>query len=388
MRKIATLFIFIGIAFMLVSCNAARGGNQGLDNGTHNGGDNNNPVPLAFTRGAWVATVYGIDFPQTPTTNSNLLKQQIDGIVQNAAEKGIDALFFQARPCADAFYKSAHFPWSKYLTGTQGVAPSNNFDPLSYIIEECHANGIQLHAWINPYRITALATDTLVSNHVANIVPWITMRVGGKLYFNPGEPVARGLIVEGVREIIQNYDVDGIHFDDYFYPEGITDEDAFTFAGRWSGPDNLADWRRWNVNQLIRQTRQVIRETASHVAFGISPAGIWANKTSNPLGSDTKGYESYYAIYADSRGWVKNAWIDYIVPQIYWYVGQQGSDFTTVLNWWCEVCKGTDVALYVGLAAYRVNDGTFARGGDEITAQLALADELADGVVAFSLKDL
>ena len=286
----------------------------------------------AFLRGAWVATVWGIDFPSATTTNSGTLKNEINALVDKASECGLNALFFQVRPSADAFYSSLYFPWSKYLTGKQGVAPSNGFDPFKYIIEKCHEAGIHLHAWINPFRITAAAGETVITTHPATVAPWLTMGVGGKLYFNPGEELARELIIEGVREIVENYDVDGIHFDDYFYPEEITTEDSFTFEGRWNGIDNLADWRRNNIDELIYKTHAAVKEIDPDVLFGVSPSGIWANKTHNPLGSATLGFESYYEIYADSRGWVRNGWVDYIVPQIYWKIGQKNSDFLTVLD--------------------------------------------------------
>ena len=384
MKKFVSLFFFLCLALTLTSCFS---GNT-ITKQQNNDDDKvlTSHVNPTFSRGAWVATVWGIDFPSNPTTDDTTLKTELDTLVTKAVGMGLDALFFQVRPTADALYNSVHFPWSRHLTGKQGLVPKNNFDPLEHIIDKCHTNGIQLHAWINPYRITVLTTDVLTAEHPATLIPWITMNVGGKKFFNPGEFVARELIVEGVREIVENYNVDGIHFDDYFYPEGITDQDAFTFAGKWTGPDKLDDWRRWNVDQLVRQTKQVIHETAPNVVFGISPSGIWANKSNNPQGSDTRGFESYNAIYADSRGWVKNGWVDYIVPQIYWKIGQPGSDFATVLNWWHDVCAGTDVALYAGLAGHKVTDGTFTPA--EILDQINLASQLADGVVVFSLKDL
>ena len=335
-----------------------------------------------FVCAAWIATAWGIDFPNAPTTNSAALKSDLDAIVQSAAAMNLNTLFFQVRPCADAFYRSNLFPWSHFLTNQQGTAPANNFDPLEYIVGRCHDAGIALHAWINPYRVTTLAADTPIPSHPAAVRPDLTFSVGGKLYFNPGEPAARELIIDGVREIVENYAVDGIHFDDYFYPEGIGAQDAATFAARLDENLSLADWRRENVNRLVRDTYAAVKQIDPAVEFGISPSGIWANLSgANPLGSETAGFESLNAIYADSRAWVKNGWVDYIAPQIYWKVGQAGSDFRVLVDWWEKVCSGTGVALYVGLAGYR----NFPRA--EYENQIALAEAKADGFIVFSFWD-
>ena len=330
---------------------------------------------------AWVTTIWNIDYPSKTTTNSKQLKDEINQLISNAVAANLNALFFQVRPCADAFYQSNIFPWSKWLTGTQGLSPGGGFDPLEYIIEQCHKYDIQLHTWINPYRITALTSDILIPTHPAILYPELTIEVEGKLYFNPGEPLARKLIIDGVSEIVQNYDIDGIHYDDYFYPEGIVNEDLQTWIDHGENFNNIADWRRNNVDELIRLTYQAVKEINPNVAFGVSPSGIWANKTSNTLGSDTHGFQSYYAIYSDSRGWVKNGYVDYIAPQIYWRIGQQGSDFLTVINWWHNVCKDTPVELYIGLASYK----NFEE--EEYAAQIELAETLGNGYIFFSFTD-
>lgn len=345
--------------------------------------DEHKPI---FLRGAWVPTVYNITYPAYATANSILLKQGIDSIVAYAAAAGLNALFFQVRPCADAFYPSDIFPWSKYLTGEQGRAPDNNFDPLAYIIEKCHSAGIALHAWINPYRITALAADTIIPSHPASVMPQITFNVGGKLYFNPASSTARDLIIEGVREIVETYDVDGIQFDDYFYPENIADEDLLAFESSSNGINNLADWRRNNVDELIRETYLMLKSVKPDVVFGVSPSGIWANKSRNAAGSNTLGFESYYDIYADTRMWVNDSYVDYIAPQIYWYIGQTGSDYLTVLNWWRDVCDGTGVLLYAGLAGYK-QDEAWA-DFYELANQADLAVDLSGGFIIYNFNDL
>lgn len=337
--------------------------------------------------GAWIATVWNLDFPSKATQNDTKLKQEIDAIISKAHSSGVNSLFFQVRPCADSFYKSNVFPWSRFLSGTQGLAPNNNFDPLLYITEQCHNVGIELHAWINPLRVT-VSSDILIPSHPANLNPELAFNVNNKIYFNPGEPKARELIVDGVREILQNYDVDGIHFDDYFYPEDIQNEDLQTWHNYGSNFGSIADFRRNSIDELIRETFIAVKELKPNAVFGVSPSGIWANKSINPLGSDTRGFQSYYEIYADSRGWVKKGYVDYIAPQIYWYIGQSGSDFKTVLSWWQNVCKDTNVKLFTGIAGYKAGTGGVWNTNDEFKKQILLSLENGDGFIIFAFRDI
>jgi len=231
---------------------------------------------------------------------------------------------------------------------------------LDFWISEAHKRGIELHAWINPYRITKKTSSeptptvkSLAANHPARLHPdWVVLHTDKNLYFNPGIPEVRKLIVDGILEIVRNYDVDGIHFDDYFYPDRTFD-DSKTYAKYGREYKNIQEWRRANVNLLVSEVSKAIKKEKKNVRFGISPFGIWANKSSNSLGSDTKGLESYYDHYADSRKWVKEGMIDYIVPQIYWNIGYSIADYSKILSWWMDVAKGTNVDLYVGHAAYK-----------------------------------
>jgi len=353
-------------------------------------GDGNNsskPAISAQMKGAWITTVWNTDYPAKPTTDKVQLEKEINSIVSKAAELSLNALFFQVRPSADALYKSEIFPWSKFLTGKQGLAPNGNFDPLAYMIEKCHGANIRLHAWINPFRITTSKSDVLSTIHPASLFPELTIKVGDTLFFNPGLPAARALIIDGVREIAQNYDVDGINFDDYFYPEALTTEDLPAFA-LYGNDLSIQDWRRNNVDKLIYQTHLAVKEIKPDIVFGVSPSGIWANKPGNPLGSDTWGFESYNAIYADSRGWVKNQYVDYIAPQIYWYIGQKGSDFATVLDWWNDVCKDTGVTLYAGLAGYKIGTGGPWNDISEFENQQSLSTETAGGFIIFTFNSI
>lgn len=332
-------------------------------------------------RGLWVATVVNTDYPSKPTTDVEVLKSEAVKILDTAQKAGLNAVFLQVRPTADAFYSSDIFPWSKYLTGTQGKAPAGGFDPLQFWIEEAHKRGLELHAWINPYRITKKSgsekpsLSTLPANHPARLHPdWVIKYSDGNLYFDPGIPEVRQLITNGVLEIVNRYDVDGIHFDDYFYP-GRDFADSATYKKYGQGYASIGDWRRANVTALVTDVANGIKAVGRGVRFGISPFGIWSNSKSNPLGSDTNGAESYYDHYADTRSWVSSGIIDYIAPQLYWNIGYSIADYSKLLTWWKNVVSGTSVDLYIGQAAYRENNQSQSSawyGVSEIEKQLQL----------------
>ncbi|MBQ3573961.1 MAG: family 10 glycosylhydrolase, partial [Clostridia bacterium] len=314
----------------------------------------------AELRGVWVSTVANIDYPSSATTDSSVLKNELIKILDNCKDMGFNAVFFQVRPSADALYKSEIFPWSRYLTGKQGLAPSDNFDPLAFAVEEAHARGLQLHAWINPYRITNSSSenDRLAATNPAVLNPNLVLTdSNGKMYFNPGDSASIELIVNGAVEIVENYDVDGLHMDDYFYPDASFNDDA-TYSYSKDEYPNRDDWRRANVDKLVRTLDERLHAVDPKIIFGISPRGIWANKSEMAEGSDTAGGGSYSKIYADSRSWVKNGWVDYIMPQIYWNIGYEIADYTTLCNWWSDVVSGTDVKLYIGEGAYRTTSST------------------------------
>lgn len=309
-------------------------------------------------RGVWVASVYGLHYPSKVTTDDASLKKDAIAILDNAKDMGFNAIVFQVRPSNDALYPSKLYPWSKYLTGKEGQAPENGFDPLQFFIEEAHKRGLQLHAWINPYRITAKPEDNVgltAQNPAMQHPEWTVTHSDGKMYWNPGEPGVRDYILQGVKEIVDNYDVDGVQIDDYFYP-GSTFADSAAFAKYGSGFSSIEDWRRDNIDQLVKAIHDIVHTKGSDLVFGVSPMGIWANKGTNSKGSDTGGSESYTKNYADSRGWVKKGYLDYIIPQIYWNIGFKIADYETLVNWWSDVVEGTDVDLYIGQAAYRTGN--------------------------------
>jgi len=326
--------------------------------GSDQTGSHDNEQTVDEFRGVWVSTVINLDYPSKPGLPVSELKAEALSILDNCAAMGFNAVILQVRPAGDAFYKSDLFPWSQYLTGTQGKAPGDDFDPLEFWVEEAHARGLELHAWINPYRVARLTHDltSLSESNFARRNPdWVVKHKDGHMYYNPGIPAVRQLIIDGVAEIVENYDVDGIHFDDYFYPDkDFEDSDTYKKFGGDYG--SIQDWRRANIDKLIEETYNTVKAIDPDVRFGVSPFGIWANKSSNPLGSATNGNQSYYSHFADSRKWVLNGWLDYICPQLYWNIGYNIADYEVLLNWWANVVRGTDVDLYVGHASYRCSD--------------------------------
>lgn len=306
-----------------------------------------------FLRGVWVSSVSNLDYPSSPGLSAAELAAEADAVIDNCERLGLNAVFLQVRPCADALYRSKLFPSSRYLTGESSY-DELPFDPLEYFVGRCHEKGIELHAWLNPYRVTALASeaDSFCPACPAALHPEYLLKTDdGRLFFNPALPEVRALIIDGVREIIENYDVDGIHFDDYFYPDGgYDDSEAYAAYG---GGQALDDWRRANVNELVRGVSELIRESSPDIRFGISPRGIWANGNENARGSATRGNGSYGSIYCDSLRFIEEGWVDYICPQIYWNMGNSAADYLILLPWWAEAVKGTGVKLYVGMADYR-----------------------------------
>lgn len=332
-------------------------------------------------RGMWIASVYNIDFPSKQNLSTAQMKQELDTILDDAQAMHLNAIFFQVRPTADALYRSSLFPWSAYLTGQQGKAPAQNFDPLAYLIAEGKKRGIGIHAWINPYKITRgtaakpnLDIKALSQGNPARSYPdLVVAHSSGELYLNPGEPMSRYLVLQGVKELLDHYDIAGIHYDDYFYPSGSF-ADADTYKKYGAGYGSIEDWRRHNVDLLVQETHQLVQQKQG-VVFGVSPAGVWANASTNGAGSNTSaGVQTYYDHYADTRKWVQQGWLDYIAPQIYWQIGHKQCDYATLVDWWSNVTRGTGVKLYIGHAAYKTGDsaqGTQWLDGNELARQIA-----------------
>lgn len=292
-------------------------------------------APKREFRGAWLHTVSGGYKGMGTVEMQKLLIEQLNSL----QEAGINAIIFQVRPEADALYVSNLEPWSRYLTGTQGKAPSPMWDPMAFMIEQCHKRGMEFHAWINPYRVKTNTKSELASNHIYRQHPEWFVEYGTQLYFDPGLPESRNFIYKVVKDIIGRYDVDAIHMDDYFYPYPIAGKDFpdnLSFARYGMGFSNKKDWRRDNVNVLVKKIHEIIREDKPWIKFGVSPFGIYRNKKNDPNGSETNGLQNYDDLYADILLWVDKGWIDYNVPQVYWEIGHPAADYETLIKWWAK----------------------------------------------------
>lgn len=331
-------------------------------------------------RGAWISTVHNIDWPKT---KNNAEKQKLEyiNLIDILKSAGINTVIGQVRPKSDAFYKSNINPWSDFLTGTQGKDPG--YDPLKFMIDEAHKRGMEFHAWFNPYRITTSGTDlnALISNHPARKNPSWVVTDGNALYYDPGNPAVRQYLVDTVNEVVRNYDIDGVHFDDYFYKGSFNDDATYKLYGNGMKKD---DWRRNNVNLLIKDVHQNIKSIKPNIEFGISPFGIWKNKKNDSNGSNTNGKESYSSDYADSLTWIKNNWIDYIAPQLYWNIGHTAADYATLADWWSKQVEGSKVKLYIGQGIYKPEVAS------EITTQINLNRQYKNisGSMFFSARDI
>lgn len=293
------------------------------------------PYPKREFRGAWIQAVNG-QFRGIPTEK---LKQTLIDQLNSLQGAGINAIIFQVRPEADALYASQLEPWSRFLTGVQGQAPSPYWDPMQFMIDECHKRGMEFHAWINPYRVKTSLKSELAANHLYNIHPEWFVAYNNQLYFDPALPESRRHICMVVADIVSRYDVDAIHMDDYFYPypaKGVDFPDDASFARYGGGFTNRADWRRSNVNILIQKIHETIRGLKPWVKFGISPFGIYRNEKNDPLGSKTNGLQNYDDLYADVLLWARNGWVDYNIPQIYWQIGHPAADYETLVKWWAK----------------------------------------------------
>ena len=285
-------------------------------------------------RGAWIQCVNG-QFQGLGTEN---MKKNLTYQLDELKKDGVNAIIFQVRAECDALYNSPYEPWSRFLTGTQGVAPYPYWDPLEWMVRECHRRGMEIHAWINPYRAKTKNTNALANTHFAIKHPERVFAYDGQYILNPGIPQNKDYICEIVRDIVKRYDIDGLHIDDYFYPypaAGQIIPDDKEFAMYSNGIKNRNDWRRYNVNVFIKQLSETIKGTKPWVKFGVSPFGIYRNKKSDPSnGSNTNGLQNYDDLYADVLLWVKNGWIDYCAPQIYWEIGNKAADYKTLITWW------------------------------------------------------
>lgn len=366
-KIIAYLSVFATILILLSSCGSQKQRVKFVDI-TH---------PKREFRGAWLSTAWQTRYK---TMTVQQLKTYFINTLDQLQADGINAVIFQARPYADAFYKSGLEPWSAFLTGVQGVAPEGGFDPLAFLVEECHKRNMELHAWLNPYRVSASANDVFSRNHIYKKEPERFVTFGGKVYFDPGIPANRKFICDIVKDIVMRYDVDAIHMDDYFYPypiagEAFPDDNSFnTYAAKQGFSKNqLGDWRRNNVNLLIKEIKSTLMTSKPWVRFGISPFGIYRNKKSTPdgSGSNTNGLQNYDDLYADVKLWVKNGWIDYNMPQVYWEIGHNLADYKTLTDWWAA--NNYDGHLYIGQDVKRTMDAQQPSGASQLKEKMILS---------------
>ncbi|MCI1779169.1 MAG: family 10 glycosylhydrolase [Bacteroidales bacterium] len=321
LKKICKLYIFI-IVFAASSCIYSQ------------------QITKREFRGAWIHT---IDNKFIKDMSSSQVKNMFIRILDSLKEAGCNSVIFQVRPSADAFYPSKLEPWSRYLTGVQGRAPKPYWDPLAFMIKESHKRGMELEAWCNPYRVTLNEKDTLCRSHVYFRKKGMFVRYGKQILFNPAEPAARRFVTSVIADIVSRYDIDAIHFDDYFYPypvrgEDFPDDAAFKkyATGQGFSCDQKADWRRYNVELLIKEIHDTIRAIKPWVRFGISPFGVYRNKKDTPdgSGSDTHAFSCYDKLFADVPEWARKGYIDYIAPQLYWRIGHPAADYATLIKWW------------------------------------------------------
>ena len=296
-------------------------------------------------RGAWIQCVNGQFMGMSTADMQKTLTYQLDELQKD----GANAIIFQVRPECDALYNSSIEPWSRFLTGEQGKAPSPYWDPLQWMIEQCHKRGMELHAWINPYRAKTKTTHVLSPKHIAHKRRDLVFEYDGQYILNPAYDENRQYICHVVGDILRRYDVDGLHIDDYFYPypaAGCTIPDENLYRINPGGHSNIGDWRRYNVNLFMKEMHDTIRAVKPWVKFGVSPFGIYRNKKSDPNGSDTRGLQNYDDLYADVLLWINNGWVDYCVPQIYWQIGHPTADYKTLIQWWDRNASARP--LYIG----------------------------------------
>ncbi len=351
------------------------------------------PTPLREFRGAWVATVGNIDWPSQPGLPTAQQMSELLAILDRAVELRLNAIILQVRPSCDALYVSRLEPWSEYLSGRMGQGPNPPYDPLAFAVEEAHKRGLELHAWFNPYRArTPSARSPVSNNHISKERPNMVKSYGGYLWLDPGDTNVQAYILRVMLDVLRRYDVDGIHIDDYFYPPPQKDvagkilpfPDWSSWRGYLAGGGRLSreDWRRENVNNLVQTMYRAIKSEKPHVKFGVSPSGIWRPGTPPQI----KGFDPYALIYADSRKWFANGWLDYFAPQLYWEIQAPGQSYPVLLKWWSSQ-NLKERHLWPGNAVSRLASG---RPATEILNQIQLTRQEAGagGNILWNFKPL
>ncbi|RYF90588.1 MAG: hypothetical protein EOO03_03360 [Chitinophagaceae bacterium] len=346
--------------------------------------------PRQEMRAVWIATVNNIDYPLKPTTNSATLQQEFIRLLDMHQRNGMNAIVMQVRPATDAFYPSPLEPWSQWLTGTQGQPPVPYFDPLAFMIEETHKRKMEFHAWMNPYRaVFNTKSSSVAPTHVTRLHPEWFVTYGDTKYFDPGNKEVQKFVTMVVQDVVRRYNVDAIHFDDYFYPYRIAGKefpDEASYAKYGNGLSR-ADWRRSNTDSIILSLSKVIKKENNKCQFGISPFGIWRNINKDPRGSNTIGGQSNYDdLYADILLWLEEGWIDYVAPQLYWEIGHKIADFNLLIDWWSKNTFGKN--CYIGVGIYRAGSNAAWRDKTQIPRQINKIRNTPNinGMIFFSSK--
>lgn len=334
-------------------------------------------APKREFRAVWIATVDNINWPSKKGLSIEEQKQEYIDILDEIVKLKMNAVIVQIRPSADRFYRSpGQEPWSKYITGTVGKDPG--YDPLKFFIDEAHKRNLEFHAWFNPYRVTFSKKDILPKNHPAVKHKDWTATYDGKIYYNPGSPQAREFTENIIVDVVKNYDIDAVHMDDYFYPYPVRDKNKkvvefpdYQLYKKYGKGLSLEEWRRDNVNKFVETLSKKIKKEKPYVRFGISPFGVWRNKSDDNTGSDTKaGVTNYDTLYADTRTWIQKGWIDYIVPQVYWDFDFKPAPYGTLVDWWTEEVSGSNTNLYIGHGAYRLDSSKAWKNEKELLNQI------------------
>lgn len=346
--------------------------------------------PVEEFRAAWIATVDNIDWPSRGNYDPEKQKAEYIELLEMHRRNGMNAVIVQVRPATDAFYPSEYEPWSEWLTGKQGRPPRPYYDPLQFMIEETHKRGMEFHAWCNPYRAEmSIGKSSIAPNHITKRRPDWFISYGGKRYFDPGNKEAQEYVVKVITDIVRRYDVDGLHFDDYFYPYPIPNRpfpDQASYRKYGKGM-SLGDWRRSNVDSIIVKLSRAIKKEKPLCRFGISPFGIWRNKSSDSLGSDTRaGLTNYDHLYADILLWLREGWIDYVAPQLYWEFEHSVAPFELLLDWWSRHTYGRH--CYIGLGVYKAGVNKAWRDPTQLPRQIEAIRKYptVQGAIYFSSK--
>ena len=344
----------------------------------------------------WIATVNNIDWPSRRDLTTDQQKSELLALFDRMASLGLNAVFLQVRPSADAIYASPDAPWSEYLTGTMGRAPEPVYDPLEFAVAEAHRRGLQMHAWFNPFRARhSSGTSEIAMSHIATRRPDLVRTYGQQRWLDPGDADARREVIAAICDVVRRYDVDGVHMDDYFYPypeldgsgQKIDFPDDVTWQSYRAGGGTLSrdDWRRDNINDFVRDLYESVKAIRPNTVVGISPFGIW--RPGHP--EQIQGLDAYAELYADSRLWLRRGWVDYLAPQLYWPIDRREQSFTALLDWWLnQDWRGRGIVA--GISVNRVASGRpNSVSAEEIARQIAvLRDTDARGFILFSARSL